>query len=148
MTMLDQIGQDKQRISERLMRLDVERTKLSDQLNELEIAERALKRFGVNGVAVAEKRKRGRAAQRATAAGAEPRAAGGQQERSASLGEATLKAVQAHAKGASADEVLKYLSRKFGLTVRPNHLGSALQRHRRAGRLENRDQRWYAPPLA
>ena len=147
MTMLDQIGQDKQRISERLMRLYVERTKLSDQLNELEIAERALKRFGGNGVA-AEKRKRGRAAQRATAAGAEPRAAGGQQERSASLGEATLKAVQAHAKGASADEVLKYLSRKFGLTVRPNHLGSALQRHRRAGRLENRDQRWYARPLA
>jgi hypothetical protein len=59
-----------------------------------------------------------------------------------------LKAVQAHAKGVSADEVLKYLSRKFGLAVRPNHLGSALQRHRRAGRLENRDQRWYAPPLA
>jgi hypothetical protein len=147
MTMLDQIGQDKQRVSERLMRLDVERTKLSDQLNELEIAERALKRFGGNG-ATAEKRKRGRAAKRATAAAAEPRAGGGQQEPSASLGEATLKAVQAHAKGASADEVLKYLSRKFGLAVRPNHLGSALQRHRRAGRLENRDQRWYAPPLA
>jgi len=55
MTMLDQIGQDKQRISERLMRLDVERTKLSDQLNELEVAERALKRFGRNGVAAAEK---------------------------------------------------------------------------------------------
>ena len=148
MTMLDQIGQDKQRISERLMRLDVERTKLSDQLNELEIAERALKRFGGSGVA-AEKRKRGRAVKPATAAGAEPRAGGGQQVRSASsLGEATLKAVQAHAKGVSADEVLKYLSRKFGLAVRPNHLGSALQRHRRAGRLENRGQRWYAPPLA
>ena len=148
MTMLDQIGQDKQRISERLMRLDVERTKLSDQLNELEIAERALKRFGRNGVAAAEKRKRRRAAKPATAAGAEQRARGGQQERGASLGEATLKAVQAHAKGASADEVLKYLSRKFGLTVRPNHLGSALQSHRRAGRLENRDQRWYLPPSA
>jgi hypothetical protein len=145
--MLDQIGQDKERISERLVRLDVERTKLSDQLNELEIAERALKRFGGNEVA-AEKRKRGRAAKPATAAGAEPRAGGGQQERSAFLGEATLRAVQAHAKGASADEVLKYLSRKFGLAVRPNHLGSALQRHRRAGRLENRDQRWYALPLA
>ena len=147
MTVLDQIGQDKQWVSERLMRLDVERTKLCDQLNELEIAERALKRFDRNG-ATAEKQKRGRAAKRATAAGKEPRAGGGQQERGASLGEATLKAVQAHAKGASADEVLKYLSRKFGLAVRPNHLGSALQRHRRAGRLENRDQRWYAPPLA
>ena len=147
MAMLDQIGQDKQRISERLMRLDGERTKLSDQLNELEIAERALNRFGRKGVG-AEKRRRGRAAKPATAAGAEPRARGSQQAQGGSLGEATLKAVQAHAKGASADEVLKYLSRKFGLAVRPNHLGSALQRHRRAGRLENRDQRWYVPPLS
>jgi len=30
----------------------------------------------------------------------------------------------------------------------PNHLGMALQRHRRAGRLENRDQRWYLPASA
>jgi hypothetical protein len=35
-----------------------------------------------------------------------------------------------------------------GMTVRPNHLGIALQRHRRAGRLENRDQRWYLPASA
>jgi hypothetical protein len=27
--------------------------------------------------------------------------------------------------------------------VRPNHLGMALQRHRRAGHLENRNQRWH-----
>jgi hypothetical protein len=146
MAMLDQIEQDRRRISERLIRLDAERTKLSDQLKELEIAERALSRFGGKGVGT-EKRRRGRAAKPATAAGAEPRMRSGQQARSLSLGEATLKAVQAHAKGASAEEVLKFLSRKFGLTVRPNHLGSALQHHRRAGRLENRDQRWYVPPL-
>jgi hypothetical protein len=144
MAMLDQIGQDKQRISERLMRLDAERTKLSDQLNELEIAARALRRFGGNG-ATGEKQRRALAAKIATADGVEPKARGGQQAQSASLGEATLRAVRAHAKGASAEEVLKYLARKFGLAVRPNHLGSALQRHRRAGRLENRDQRWYAP---
>ena len=59
-----------------------------------------------------------------------------------SLSDATLKAVQAH-EGATANEVLNYLSREFGMTVRPNHLGMALQRHRRAGRLDNRDQRWY-----
>ena len=46
MAMLDEIGQEKQRISERLARLDGERTKLGDQLNELEIAERILTRFG------------------------------------------------------------------------------------------------------
>jgi len=32
-------------------------------------------------------------------------------------------------------------TREFGKNVRPNHLGMALQRHRRAGRLEFRDQR-------
>ena len=45
MATADEIGQEKQRISERLARLDAERTKLADQLNELEIAERVLTRF-------------------------------------------------------------------------------------------------------
>jgi hypothetical protein len=39
------MGQEKKRISERIERLDVEREKLSAQLNELEIAERVVKRF-------------------------------------------------------------------------------------------------------
>jgi hypothetical protein len=149
MAILDQIAEQRQRISERLTRVDAERTKLSGQLDELEVTERALKRFGGNGVA-AEKSSKGRVATSAaaTAAVVKPRAGGGQQAKGTSLGDATLKAVQAHAKGISADEVRKFLSRKFGLTVRPNHLGSALQRHRRAGRLENRDQRWYLPSLS
>src|ERR1700720_1112807 len=46
MATLDEIGREKQRISERLAQLDAERTKLSDQLNDLEIAARVLKRFG------------------------------------------------------------------------------------------------------
>src|ERR1700720_4485864 len=46
MVSMDEIGQEKQRISERLARLDAERTRLGDQLNELEIAERVLTRFG------------------------------------------------------------------------------------------------------
>ena len=147
MAILDQIVQQRQRISERLTRVDAERTKLSGQLDELEVTERALKRFGGNGVA-AEPPKKRHVAKAATASIAKPGAGVRQQAKGASLGDATLKAVQAHAKGISADEVRKYLSRKFGLTVRPNHLGSALQRHRRAGRLENRDQRWYLLSLA
>jgi hypothetical protein len=59
-----------------------------------------------------------------------------------------LQAVQAHPEGATPNEILGYLSRQFGMNVRPNHLGIALQRHRRAGRLENRDQRWYMPQSA
>ena len=146
MAMLDQITQQRQRISERLIRVDAERTKLSGQLDELEIAERALSRFGGKVVA-AEKSKRG-GPTKIRAAAAKPKAKDGQQAPGTSLGDAALKAVQAHTKGVSADEVRKYLSRKFGLAVRPNHLGSALQRHRRAGRLENRDQRWFASPSA
>ena len=46
MTVLEQIGQDRQRIAERLARLDAERAKLSDQLAEFEVTERALGRFG------------------------------------------------------------------------------------------------------
>jgi hypothetical protein len=46
MATLDEIGQERQRISERLAQLDAERTKLSEQLNELETAERVLTRFG------------------------------------------------------------------------------------------------------
>ena len=61
----------------------------------------------------------------------------------ASLSEATLRAVQAHAEGVTASEVLSYLTREFGMTVKPNHIGIALQRHRRAGRLQNRDSRWF-----
>ncbi len=147
MATVDEIGQEKQRISERLARLDAERTKLGDQLNELEIAERVLTRFGGKTDTI-ERRRRGRPARTAPAAVGQRKARGGQQTPSVSLSDATLRAVQAHGEGATASDVLTYLSREFGMTVRPNHLGIALQRHRRAGRLENRDQRWYLPHSA
>ena len=85
------------------------------------------------------------AAKIAPAAGEKRRARGKQPVPTMSLSDATLKAVQAHDEGATAGEVLNYLSRKFGMTVRPNHLGIALQRHRRAGHVENRNQRWHLP---
>ena len=145
MATLDEIGQEKQRISERLARLDVERAKLGERLNELEITERVLTRFGGNADTAA-RRRRGRPARTVPAArGGERKARPAQQTAGVSLSDATLQAVQAHGEGATAGEVLDYLTRQFGMTVRPNHLGIALQRHRRAGRLENRDQRWYLP---
>jgi hypothetical protein len=151
MATLDEIGQEKQRISERLARVEAERTKLAEQLNELEVAERVLTRFG--GSDTAERRRRGRPARTAPATGgparAQRRARGGKQAAaSVSLSDATLQAVKAHPQGASANEILSHLSREFGMQVRPNHLGIALQRHRRAGRLENRDQRWFLPASA
>src|SRR6478736_5403077 len=126
------MGQEKQRISERLDRLNGE-------LNELEIAERVLVRFGEKAVTTG-KRGRARPAKTAPAAGEKRKARGNQAMLGVSLNDAPLKAVQAHDEGATAREVLDYLSREFSMTVRPNHLGMALQRHRRAGRLDNRNQ--------
>jgi hypothetical protein len=141
---MEEIGQEKQKVMERLARLDADREKLAAQLNELEIAERVLTRFGK--VEPAQRRGRGRPAARPAPAPAPQRGrARGQPASTISLSDATLRAVQAHTEGATANEVLGYLSREFGMAVRPNHLGIALQRHRRAGRLESRDSRWFMP---
>lgn len=65
------------------------------------------------------------------------------EEPAPSLSDATLRAVQAHREGATTQELLDYLSQEFGMAVRANQLGIALQRHLRRGQLENRNQRWY-----
>jgi hypothetical protein len=144
MATLDEIGQEKQKVSERLARLDAERAKLGSQLSELEVAERVLTRFGRGDTA--ERRRRGRPARTAPApAAARSRGRAAHPAQAVSLSDATLRAVQAHGEGATASEVLSYLAREYGMAVRPNHLGIALQRHRRAGRLETRDSRWFLP---
>ena len=146
MATLDKIGQDKQRVSERIDRLDTERTRLVDQLGELEIAERVLTEFGRTRVRP-KRRRRGSLAP-TVPAGGEPGARGGRQVGTVAVREAVLKAVEARPEGATASEILAYVSQEFGLKVRPNHLGMALQRHRRAGRLQLRNQRWYLPRSA
>ena len=62
-----------------------------------------------------------------------------------SLSDATLRAVQVHGGGATASEVINYVAREFGMTVRPNLVGMALRRHRASGQLENHDERWFLP---
>jgi hypothetical protein len=140
----DEIGRERQRVSEQLARLDAERAKLANELNELEITERVLTRFGRTAGPI-ERRRRGRPARTAPVAGGAPTARRRREAPAVALRDAVLRAVEAHRRGATANDVLTYLSREFGMTVRPNHLGMALQRHRRAGRLELRDQRWYRP---
>src|SRR5712691_7819296 len=79
MATVDEIGSEKQQISERLARLDAERTRLHNQLNELEIAERVLTRFG-GKVDTPKGRRTGRLARTAAAVAAgQRRARGGQQ---------------------------------------------------------------------
>ena len=154
MSTLDDIAQERQRVAERLARVDAERAKLTEQLTELEAAERVLSRLGqprapagprgrrarkvasVKATKAAEPRRRRQRARRAR--GTAPTKAG------PSLGDATLRAVSAHGQSASAEQVREYLARELGMQVRPNHLGMALQRHRRAGRLVQRNGHWSA----
>ncbi|HEV2301035.1 MAG TPA: hypothetical protein VGR91_05640, partial [Stellaceae bacterium] len=67
------------------------------------------------------------------------------QGQSMSVSDAALRIVRTHGSGIAANDVLSTLAREYGLAVRPNHLGIALQRHRRGGRLEQRDSLWYPP---
>src|SRR3984893_4057583 len=115
MATMDEIGQEKQKLADRLPRLDAERAKVADQLNELEVAERVLTRFG-GKTATTERRRRGGAARTAPAPAAQrSRSRPAQPAPSVSLSDATLRAVQAHNEGATASEVLGYLSRELGM---------------------------------
>jgi hypothetical protein len=141
----------KEQICERLSQLDAERQKLAEEVRELEAAERVLTRFAKpeaaerrrRGQAASAQPRRGRAAQQllerlvdvAADEGAQPRRLRVVQQPAVPLSEAVLRAVRAHPGGISASAVLIHMQREFGLTVRPNQLGIALQRHRRAGLL-------------
>jgi hypothetical protein len=148
MSTLDDIAQERQRLTERLAKIDSERAKLAEELAELEAAERVFSRFTK---ARPQPVRRGRlAAVVEKPAAAAPRGRRGRKAAAPaavtlSLGDATLKAVGAHGTGISAEDVRKYLSEHLAMQVRPNHLGMALQRHRRAGRLEQRDELWFPP---
>jgi hypothetical protein len=144
MSTLDDIAKERQLLAERLAKIDGDRAKLAEQLAELEAAERVLSRFTK---ARPQPAHRGRRSATAEAAAAPRRGRRGRRATPkaarVSLGDATLRAVAAHGHGASAEELRKFLADQLGLQVRPNHLGMALQRHRRAGRLEQRELRWY-----
>ena len=149
MSTLDDIAKERQLLTERLAKIDGDRAKLAEQLAELEAAERVLSRFTKARPQPVHRGRRAATAEAAAAPrrGRRGRRAGPKAAR-VSLGDATLRAVAAHGHGASAEEVRKFLADQLGLQVRPNHLGMALQRHRRAGRLEQRELRWYPGPSA
>jgi hypothetical protein len=152
MSTLDDIAGERQRLSERLARVDAERTKLADQLAELDAAERVLSRLTPARAATARRGRRSETAQAAkpASAPARRRGAGGRGRKAVAkaavpLGEATLRAVEALGNEVSAEQVREYLGKQLGMQVRPNHLGMALQRHRRGGRLSEREGHWSMP---
>ena len=143
---LDQISAEKTKISERLARLDADREKIATQLTDLETAERVLTRVGKTPPG---RRLRSASAAEAKAAiaprgrGRPPRAATAKsagRERGVQnlgLGERVL----ALATGKTRQELYAACP-----SDRPNHVGIALQRHIRAGRIQERDGRLYATP--
>ena len=145
-TILDQISAEKMKISERLARLDADRAAVATRLTDLETAERVLTRVS--------KTPPGRRTTSAATAGAKtptasrgrgrsPRAAAnksaGRKPSAPSLGERVL----ALATGRTRQEL--YLACP---NDRPNHVGIAVQRHLRAGRIQERDGKLYAPSHA
>jgi hypothetical protein len=54
-------------------------------------------------------------------------------------------AVIAKHPGSNSNQILAFLKSEYGLTPLPNHLGVALQRHRKAGRLQETSGIWYPP---
>ena len=147
-TILDQINAEKTKVSGRLARLDADRAKIAAELIDLETAERVLTRVSKTpparrprSASAAEAkasnatRGRGRTPRASTSkpAGDEPSA------RSLGLGERVLTL----ATGKTRRELYAACP-----SDRPNHVGMAVQRHIRAGRIQERDGKLYATPTA
>ena len=152
MSTLDEITKEKQRIGEALAHVDAQREKLTGQLSELEAAERVLARYTKStpaGKTAAGKTAAGKTAAAktpttATKAAASPRQrrqrtraeepAGGKRT-SSTLGDQVL----ALAKGKTQQEIVAACK-----GARPNHVGAAIARQKRAGRIEERNGKLYA----
>ena len=127
MSTLDEITKEKQRLSEALGRVDAQREKLVGQLGELEATERVLARYSKGPPT--QKTTSARTPMTATNTAAPPRS--GRRPCTAARpcpgdGE-TQQEITAACKGA-----------------RPNHVGAAISRHKRAGHIEERDGKLYA----
>jgi hypothetical protein len=143
MSTLDEITKEKQRVSEALARIDTQREKLNNQLSELEATERVLTRYGKGG------RARNTApAQTSTATTTKAATArSGRRQRTMTAkstgGKRTAPSLN--------DQVLALATGKTQQEIaaackgaRPNHVGVAIARHKRAGRIEERNGKLYA----
>ena len=146
MSALDEIIKEKQRIGEMLARVDLQREKLASQLGEMEATERVLARYSkgtypkqtasartpITATKAAAPARRRRRPPSATA-----KATGGKRS-SSNLSDQVL----ALATGKTQQEIAAACK-----GARPNHVGAALSRHKRAGRIEERDGKLYAIQL-
>jgi hypothetical protein len=147
MSTLDEITKEKQWVSEALARVDEQREKLTSQLSELEATERVLARYS-KGMP-ARKTATAKTPTTATKAPAPARSRGhpratvakpaGGKRTAPTLGDQVL----ALANGKTQQEITAACK-----GARPNHVGVAIARHKRAGRIEERDGKLYATQSA
>jgi hypothetical protein len=143
MSTLDEITREKQRVSEALARVDAQREKLTGQLGELEAAERVIARYSKG--TPAKKTSSAKTPTMATKAADAARPRGrlrttaakpaGDKRTSPTLGDQVL----ALANGKTQQEIAAACK-----GARPNHVGVVIARHKRAGRIEERDGKLYA----
>jgi len=143
MSTLDAITKEKQRLGEALARVDAQREKLTGQLGELEATERVLARYSQG--APAKKIASAKTSSSATMAAAPALSRGrrrmttakpaGGKRTSPTLGDQVL----ALATGKTQQEIAAACK-----GARPNHVGVVIARHKRAGRIEQRDGKLYA----
>jgi hypothetical protein len=143
MSTLDEITNEKQRVGEALARLDAQREKLTGQLGELEAAERVLARYSTG----TGPRKTASAHTPTTSTKA-PAAAPSRERRRTRVAKP---AGGKHSSLTLNDQVLALATGKTQQEIaaacqgaRPNHVGAALARHKRAGRIEEREGKLYA----
>jgi hypothetical protein len=141
MSTLDEITKEKQRVSEALTRVDAQRDRLASQLNELEATERVLARYRKGAPARRAASTKAPTGAKTTApaqSGRRPRTttakAAGRESSSPSLGDQIL----ALANGKTQQEIAAACT-----GVRANHVGIAIARHKRAGRIEERGGKLY-----
>ena len=145
MTTLDEISKEKQRVTEALARVDAQRAMLAGQLSELEATERVLARYSKGPPA--RKTASHRSSATATDAAASARSGGRPPSTTRRLADGKRSSPSLN------DQVLALATGKTQKEItaeckgaRPNHVGAAIARHKRAGRMEERDGMLYARP--
>jgi hypothetical protein len=146
-TILDQISAEKTKISERLARLDADREKIATQLADLDTAERVLMR-----VSKAPPGRRPRSASAAEAKASNATRGRGRPRASESKSAGRKPSAQSSGLGERVLALATGITRRELYAAcpgdRPNHVGMAVQRHIRAGRIQERDGKLYATVTA
>ena len=146
MSTLDEIAKEKQRVGEALARIDAQREKLSGQLSELEATERVLARYSTGTLAKKMATVKKPTTATKTAALARPR---GRQRTTIAkpAGASTPPTLNDRVLGLATGKTQQQITAACK-GARPNHVGAAIARQKRAGRIEERDGKLYATQSA